>query len=105
LVVKSVETAFSFARNGNTQAAAAALANATPDQLLARRKADDDFKSHMADLGVELEKIGQADRDSARKREAAVKDWTPALLALLLTLGFFSALGFMMAHGLSRDTA
>ena len=75
------------------------------DQLLALRKADDDFKLHMAELGVELEKIGQADRDSARKREAEVKDWTPALLALLLTLGFFSALGFMMAHGLSRDTA
>jgi len=85
--------------------AAAALANATPDQLLALRKADDDFKSHMAELGVELEKIGQADRDSARKREAAVKDRTPAFLALLLTLGFFRALGFMMAHGLSKDTA
>ena len=34
-----------------------------------------------------------------------MKDWTLALLALLLTLGFFSALGFMMAPGLSRDTA
>jgi spore maturation protein SpmB len=30
---------------------------------------------------------------------------TRIFLALLLPLGFFSALGFMMAHGLSKDTA
>ena len=105
MAVKSVETAFGLDPKGDMQVAAAAIVNATPDQLLALKKADDDFKSHMADLGVELEKIRQEDRDSARKREADVKDRTPAALALLLTLGFFGVLSYMMTHGISKDTA
>ena len=59
----------------------------------------------MADLGVEVEKIGRADRDSTRKREAEIMDRTPALLALLLTLGFFGVLSYMMTHGLTAPMA
>jgi hypothetical protein len=32
-------------------------------------------------------------------------DRTPAVLAVILTLGFFAALGFMLVHGISKDTA
>lgn len=59
----------------------AALASATPDQLLAIKKADQDFQIQMRKLDVDLTKIAAEDRDSARKREAATNDWTPRILA------------------------
>ena len=42
----------------------------------------------MENLGVELAKIASEDRDSARQREAAVKDWTPRVLAFVIISGF-----------------
>lgn len=48
---------------------------------------------HMAELGykniADLEKIAADDRDSARKREMAIKDNTPANLAYMIISGFF----------------
>ena len=72
----------------------AALQN--PDMLLKLKQADMDFKSKMADLGIKEEDIAMQDRDSARKREAAIKDSTPKILAYGITLGFFGILAFMM---------
>jgi hypothetical protein len=78
----------------------AALSGATPDQLLALKKADQDYAVRMQELGFknieELEKLAAGDRDSARKREIEVKDNTPKVLAYALVLGFFSVLGFML---------
>lgn len=70
----------------------AAIAGATPDQLLALKQADLKHQEFMAQLGYDnLAKLAQAtvdDRDSARKREAEIKDRTPAVLAALAVLGF-----------------
>lgn len=80
-----------------TEAATAqALAKATPEQLLALKQADNQFTIDMEKLGVDLAKVNADDRDSARQREIAVKDWVPGVLALFLTLGFFGLLGWMM---------
>jgi hypothetical protein len=84
---------------GDNAAVSAALTGATPDQLLALKKADNDFKAHIADLGIQEQQLAYADTDSARKREMAVKDYTPATLALLVTVGFFGVLGYMLVIG------
>lgn len=80
-------------------AVSAAIAGATPDQLLALRKADQDFQAKMAELGfkntADLEQIAANDRADARKREATIHDRTPQALALVVTLGFFGLLAFM----------
>lgn len=62
--------------------AAAALNNASPDVLLALKKADQDFAARMRELET-------ADLDSARKRETVVRDNVPRNLAYLVVAGFF----------------
>jgi hypothetical protein len=78
--------------DANAQEIEIALSNASPEQLLALRKADMDFKKSMAQLGITEKKIAAMDRDSARKRQILVKDSIPGLLSIVLTIGFFGAL-------------
>lgn len=74
------------------KSAETALLTATPDQLLALKKADQDFQVRMKELGIEEEKLAFDDIANARAREIAVKDKTPSVLVYLTTTGFFSAL-------------
>lgn len=82
----------------------AALAGATPDQLIALKQADLKHQEFMTQIGYDhvdkLEAIDAGDRDSARKREMSVLDWTPRILAYGITLGFFTVLGFMLLNTL-----
>lgn len=73
---------------------------ATPEQLLALKNAEQDFAVRMRELDVDLERIAQADRTSARDRETKTGDITPRLLAAAITIGFFSVLGYMIQYGL-----
>lgn len=57
------------------------------------------FRLRLADLQLDLERVAAADRADARQREIQTRDWTPRLLALLVTLGFFGVLIFMLLHG------
>ena len=81
-------------------ALAAAIQGASPDQLLALKKADQDFALQMQELGFKnveaLEALAAGDRASAREREVVVKDWTPRILAYGVTVGFFGLLSFML---------
>ena len=98
------------APDASEKALGAALAGATPDQLLAVQKAEQEFELKLRELGIEnleaLEKIAADDRASARDREKAVRDRTPMLLAFGVTAGFFGVLGFMLVRDIpqgSRD--
>lgn len=52
--------------------------------------------------GQELQ-IAADDRKSAREREMAVKDRMPAVLAILITAGFFGTLGYMLKYGVPPE--
>ena len=86
---------------GSTDQASAeqALVNATPDQLLALKKADQDFAIRMKELGIAEEKLAFDDTANARAREMTVKDATPHILAYAITLGFFGVLGYLVVYG------
>jgi hypothetical protein len=71
-----------------------ALSGATPDQMLALKKADQDFALQMQALGfkqvADLEALAAGDRDSARKLQSAVPSRVPALLTCFV-VGAFTA--------------
>lgn len=94
----AVKAVFGLAEDSTEEATAQALAKATPEQLLALKQADNEFKLNMQKLGIDLAKIDAEDRASARQREMEVKDWTPRALAVGLTIGFFGLLGWLVAH-------
>ncbi|MBK8200635.1 MAG: hypothetical protein IPK75_20050 [Acidobacteria bacterium] len=55
-------------------------------------QADLDYQQRIAELGLDGLKVDAADRDSARKREIAVKDKVPAVLSAIAVIGFFGVL-------------
>lgn len=52
-----------------------------------------------ARLAVKELEIAAQDRDSARKREIEVRDRTPAIMAYLVTVGFFGVLAYLLVAG------
>lgn len=79
----------------------------TPDVMAAVRAADQKHQEMLGQQGVDLAKINadheaamqsfrNADVADARHREVEVKDNTPAILAGVVTLGFFGILAFML---------
>lgn len=83
----------------DVEATSAALLNATPDQLLALKKAEQDFQVQMKQLGIDEEKLAYEDTANARSREIATKDSTPKYMAYLITIGFFGVLGYLVVEG------
>jgi hypothetical protein len=84
-----------------TDALKQALGGATPEQMLALKKADQEFALQMQALGfkqiADLEAIAAGDRKDARAMNVATRSRIPAALSVLVTLGFFGILGAMMA--------
>lgn len=69
---------------------------ASPEQIVALKKLDTEFKQFCLDNELQLIKTDNADRDSARQRQVSMRDWTPTALAFLVTAGFFGMLAAML---------
>ena len=82
--------------DGTEKEIAAAITSGGPELLSKLREADQKFALEMKKLDIDLEKISSDDRDSARKREIAVKDKTPAVIAMVSFMGFFGVLAALM---------
>lgn len=96
LAATAVKTVLGLEGEQDETALASALERATPEQLLALKEAERRFTLDMQKLGVDVLRLDAADRASARRREATVKDGVPGLLASLVTIGFFGLLGWLM---------
>jgi hypothetical protein len=102
--VTALQQVFGLTPSGTTKddqsQLAAAISGASADQLLALKRADQEYMVKMQELGFKniesLEALATSDRNSARQREIAIKDNTPKILAYGITAGFFSILGFML---------
>ncbi|MBT8471675.1 MAG: hypothetical protein HKN14_12755 [Marinicaulis sp.] len=76
------------------------LAVASPEHLIALKKAEQEFALALRKADVEEKRIGAGGRANSQARQIAMEDWTPAALGSLIILGFFGVLGFMVARKL-----
>jgi hypothetical protein len=100
MATRAISEALLGKPDGTEQELVDAAKNATPEQLLALKTAEQDFAVRMRELEIDLHRIDAGDRSSAREREVKTKDMTPRLLAAAVTVGFFGVLGYMLAYGL-----
>lgn len=88
----------------STDPADVAQALQNPDAAIKLREIESKRQTDLQALAVDMAKAeiaaSTADRASAREREAKTGDTlTPRTLALLVTLGFFGVLGYLLAAG------
>ena len=94
LGVAAIGKALGLGDGAGEEDVAAAMLKASPEQLLAVKRAELEFTARMKELDVA--RIAVADRQSARRRESSTGDsWTPRLLAAV-TLGAFIACIWMV---------
>ena len=103
MAVRTISDALLGKPDGTEEELAQAALGATPEQLLALKKAEQDFIVQMRELDIDLERIGNQDRDSARNREIKLKDVTPKVLAAIITVGYFGVLFWMLNYGLPNN--
>ena len=102
MATRAISEALLGKPDGSEQELAEAAAKATPEQLLALKQAENEFAVKMRELDIDLERIANEDRNSARHREIQTRDWTPRVLAGLITSGYFGALFYMLVNGLPQ---
>jgi len=82
-----------------------AIKNATPEQLGALKKIDNDFQSEMKRLDIDLEKISYRDRHSARKMRIQTENLMTDFIGVCIIAGFFAVLYFMYADPTIQNRA
>ncbi len=92
------------APDADEEALAETLAAASPEHLLALKKAEQEFQIALRETRLEELRIDVGDRADARGRQVALNDWTPSALGALIILGFFIVLGAMVARRLPAGT-
>jgi hypothetical protein len=73
------------------------------DQISQIKLAEIEFQKQTQELGLNFEKLAIDDRKSSREMQIATKSWVPSVLSMLVTIGFFGILIWLMIH--PADTA
>lgn len=73
----------------------------TPDQIASVKLAEIEFQKFLKDHDIKLEQVHAGDRADARKMAALTRSPIPAVLSLLVTLGYFGVLVGMMTDVLN----
>lgn len=88
-----------------TDAVKNAIAGVTADDMLKLKKADQEFALQMQAMGfkqvADLEAIAAGDRKDARAMQVAQRSPVPALLSIMVTIGYFGVLLGMMTKWLT----
>ena len=93
MAVDSVAKALGVSETSNAEnEISEILTSPNPEILLKLKEADQNFQTQLKQLDIDLEKIAVEDRQSARNMRQVMKDRFPDLLAVVVTIGFFSVL-------------
>jgi len=68
----------------------------SPEQISAVKLAEIDFQKFLETNKIDVEKIAAADRASARDMQIQTRSTMPATLTVLVTVGYFAVLGWML---------
>lgn len=98
--VQSISEATLGRPDGSEEEVAVAVATGGAEALAKLKEGERAFLARMKELDIDVEKIHQADRADARAMAANTGDvWTPRLLALGITSGFFGVLSWLLTQG------
>jgi hypothetical protein len=76
----------------------------TPEQSVELFRLQSQERVALEAMNLERLEIDAKDRDSARQREMKVRDKIPGLLAIGVTTGFFTILGYVIVYGLPASS-
>ena len=82
-----------------------AIRDATPDQLLKLKIADNEFELNMVKIGIDIEKIAADDRSSARIMKIETGNIMTDIIGVGIMMGFFFILYFMFSNPDSSNRA
>lgn len=103
VATKAVISALGLKKDSTEDDVGQAILAATPEQLLALKKADQEFLVKMKELDIDLAKIVLGDKDSARKREIETKDATTKVLAYIICILYVGVQIFLLTHVIDDD--
>lgn len=93
VAAKALTGALGISNKSTDEEISNALLSADPTKLAEIKKIEANFKVEMKKLDIDLSRIDMEDRDSARKRQAAMGDHVPSFLAIMTLLAFFGYIG------------
>lgn len=100
MATKAVGDALGTTVEATPSAVAKAVANATPDELLKLKSAENDFMLRMQELNykeiTDLEKIAADDRASARAMRVASNSWVPDALSVVIVCAWIAINCYLM---------
>lgn len=97
VATRAIVGALGLADDSTEQQIAAAVSNATPDQLLALKRADQDFAAKMKELDIDILRVDAGDRANARDMAIRTNIWPQCLLTAFFCLAFGVALSMMLS--------
>jgi hypothetical protein len=75
------------------------------DQLASLKQAEIELKAKAQELGLNFETLATQDRKSARDMQMTTKSLVPAILAFVVTIGFFGILIGLMTDNVTKSDA
>lgn len=97
LAVRELSQAILGRPDGSESDISEVLASGNPDALLKLKEAEQNFRARMKELDIKEEQLHATDRASARAREIAVKDKLVPVLAMIILIGFFVTVGYVLS--------
>ena len=101
LAVTALSQALTGKQDTTTDQLSLLLAKPNADQITKLKEAEQAFNQKMKELDINIVQIAANDLASARQREITTGDHlTPRFLAVLVSVGFFGILGWMLDNAI-----